>query len=70
MNTTNESIKKEKQDFENVESQFKKIDRYNYFPFIGSESIERQRAQINTKLKDDLKSYMNYQQQLSQSQTR
>jgi hypothetical protein len=44
MNTANESLKKEKQDFENVETQFKKIDRYNYFPFIGSESIERQRA--------------------------
>ena len=44
MNTTNESIKKVKQEFENTEIQFGKIDKYNYFPFIGSETIERQRA--------------------------
>jgi hypothetical protein len=44
MNTTNESIKKVKQEFENTEIQFRKIDKYNYFPFIGSETIERQRA--------------------------
>ena len=41
MNTTNESIKKVKQEFENTEIQFRKIDKYNYFPFIGSETIER-----------------------------
>lgn len=44
MNTTNESIKKVKQEFENTEIQLRKIDKYNYFPFIGSETIERQRA--------------------------
>lgn len=44
MNQTNESMKKVKQDFENTEIQIKKVDRYNYFPFIGSETIERQRA--------------------------
>ena len=38
---TNESIKKNKQDHEHTEVQFKKIDKYNYFPFIGSETIER-----------------------------
>ena len=36
----NEMLKKVKQEKENMQSQFRKIDKYQYFPFVGSDTVE------------------------------
>ena len=38
----------------------KKADRYNYFPFISGDLIEKHRAQLGAQLKNDLQSYLDY----------
>lgn len=53
-------LKKVKQEKENIKSHFKKIDKYQYFPFVGSDTVEQYRKNISTQLNDDLKSFLNY----------
>jgi hypothetical protein len=44
----NEMLKKVKQEKENVQTHFKKIDKYQYFPFVGSDTVEQYRRNIST----------------------
>ena len=44
----NEMLKKVKQEKENMQSQFRKIDKYQYFPFVGSDTVEKYRRNIST----------------------
>jgi hypothetical protein len=41
-------LKKVKQEKENIKSHFKKIDKYQYFPFVGSDTVEQYRKNIST----------------------
>ena len=43
----------------------KKADRYNYFPFISGDLIEKHRAQLGAQLKNDLQSYLDYKSPIS-----
>ncbi len=36
----NEMLKKVKQEKENMQNQFRKTDKYQYFPFVGSDTVE------------------------------
>jgi hypothetical protein len=38
----------------------KKADRYNYFPFVSGDLIEKHRATLGAQLKNDLQSYLDY----------
>ena len=38
----------------------RRAERYNYFPFIGQEMVEMNRANLSNQLKQDLQSFMNY----------
>jgi hypothetical protein len=37
-----------------------KNDKYNYFPFVSGDLIEKHRASLGAQLKNDLQSYMDY----------
>ena len=63
-------LKKVKEEKENLQSQYRKIDKYQYFPFVGSDTVEQYRKNINTQLKDDLKSFLNYKTRTSKSSIR
>ena len=39
----------------------KKKDKYNYFPFVSGDLIEKHRANLGAQLKNDLQSFMDYQ---------
>lgn len=70
MNSTNFIKQLENQENQNLKQEIKKVDQYNYFPFVGSETVERQRSFIKSQLKDDLLSYLNYQQQAGKLRSR
>lgn len=38
----------------------KRQDKYNYFPFVSGELIEKHRATLGAQLKNDLQSYLDY----------
>lgn len=38
----------------------KRADKYNYFPFVSGELIEKHRATLGAQLKNDLQSYLDY----------
>ena len=35
-------------------------DKYNYFPFVSGDLIEKHRATLGAQLKNDLQSYLDY----------
>lgn len=41
-------LKKVKEEKENLQTQFHKIDKYQFFPFVGSDTVEQYRKNINT----------------------
>lgn len=41
-----------------------KNDKYNYFPFVSGDLIEKHRASLGAQLKNDLQSYMDYQKKV------
>ena len=44
-----------------------KQDKYNYFPFVSGDLIEKHRASLGAQLKNDLQSYMDYQKKAKAS---
>ena len=44
-----------------------KKDKYNYFPFVSGDLIEKHRASLGAQLKNDLQSYMDYQKKAKAS---
>ena len=38
----------------------RRADKYNYFPFVSGELIEKHRATLGAQLKNDLQSYLDY----------
>jgi hypothetical protein len=44
-----------------------KNDKYNYFPFVSGDLIEKHRASLGAQLKNDLQSYMDYQKNMKGS---
>lgn len=47
----------------------KKKDKYNYFPFVSGDLIEKHRANLGAQLKNDLQSFMDYQKKNSSIST-
>ena len=43
------------------------MDKYNYFPFVGQEMVEKNRERMSDQLKSDLESYMDYNQKMIRS---
>lgn len=41
----------------------KHAEKYNYFPFVSGDLIEKHRASLGAQLKNDLQSYLDYQTQ-------
>ena len=51
-----ENNDKKKRDMDN-----KNAEKYNYFPFVSGDLIEKHRASLGAQLKNDLQSYLDYQ---------
>ena len=43
-----------------VDSAIKRNEKYNYFPFVSGDLIEKHRATLGAQLKNDLQSYLDY----------
>lgn len=56
----NGQIQAENQDKKDWHNAQKRADKYNYFPFVSGELIEKHRATLGAQLKNDLQSYLDY----------
>lgn len=56
----NGQIQAENQDKKNFVEATRRADKYNYFPFVSGELIEKHRATLGAQLKNDLQSYLDY----------
>ena len=57
----NRNLMKDRVDKKMLETTEKKNDSYTYFPFVSGDLIEKHRQQLGAQLKNDLKSYLDYQ---------
>ena len=56
----NEQIRAENEERKIIEKKMKKVDRYDYFPFISGETIEKHRAVLGSQLKNEMQSYFDH----------
>lgn len=59
-NEANEKMLKENKFHKEMQLQMKEQDRYNHFPFVSGELIEKHRASLGAQLKSDMQNYMSY----------
>lgn len=50
----NGKIQGENNEKKNRDNEFKKAEKYNYFPFVSGDLIEKHRASLGAQLKNDL----------------
>lgn len=43
------------------------MERIDFFPFLGSDTIQQERSRMNDQLKSDLKSFLTYQKNAKQN---
>jgi len=59
-NSNNAKMIADRRDLSAQGQKARRAERYNYFPFIGQEMVEMNRANLSNQLKQDLQSFMNY----------
>lgn len=59
----NGKIVGENNDKKKRDNEGKHAEKYNYFPFVSGDLIEKHRASLGAQLKNDLQSYLDYQTQ-------
>lgn len=57
----NRKMQHENEEKRNHLQQQKMQDKYNYFPFVSGELIEKHRANLGAQLKNDLQNYLDLQ---------